>query len=208
MSWDVAMFGSLSVPEANLEAWLTTPVSPDEFPWLEDLPGNDVLADTPEALLLFLSDVTTAPHELFSVVHRAARVEVGCFVADDPYRETCQALAMLFASASSFGGSGSLVFFGYQGIRFGERLVVNAAGVALTQLSSRELEAVEHMPAFRALDARIHERFDSLVGRPPLGAGQRGAVWSIHPFTGRRVRMAATARSAHSNAIETPAEAT
>ena len=114
MSWDVVMFGSLSVPESNLETWLTTSVSADEFPWLEDLPGSDVCADTPEALLSFLNDVPTAPHELFSVVRDAAHLDVTCFVADDPYRDTCQALATLFASASAFGGSGMLTFVGYR----------------------------------------------------------------------------------------------
>ncbi len=190
MSWDVVMFGSLSVPEANLESWLTTPVSSDEFPWLEDLPGSDVCADTPEALLSFLSEVQTAPHELFSVVHHGAHLDVSCFVPDDPYRDTCQALAMLFASASAFGGSGVLTFFGYQGIRFGERLAVSSAGVSLTQLMNRELEAVETSAAFRSVNARIHERFDALVGRPPLVPGARSVTWGIHPFTGRRVRMA------------------
>lgn len=193
MSWDVMMFGSLSVPEASLETWLTTPVSPEEFAWLEDLPGSDVCEHTPEALLSFLNEVPTAPHELFSVTRIAAHVEVACFVADDPYRDTCQALAMVFASAAAFGGSGTLTFFGYQGIRFGERLTVSSAGVALSQMSSKELEGVEHSPAFLALDARIHERFDVLVGRPSLESGAR-VRWGINPFTGRRVRMASPAR--------------
>ncbi len=194
MSWDVMMFGSLSVPEASLETWLTTPVSPDEFAWLEDLPGSDVCAHTPEALLSFLNEVPTAPHEIFSVVHAGSRVEVGCFVADDPYRDTCQALAMVFASAAAFGGSGTLTFFGYQGIRFGERLSVSSAGVTLSVMGTKELEGVEHLPAFLALDARIHERFDALVGRPALEAGARNVRWGINPFTGRRVRMASPAK--------------
>lgn len=192
MSWDVVMFGSLSVPEANLETWLTTPVMAAEFPWLDDLPGSEVCADTPEALLSFLREFPTAPHELFSVEHQAAHVEVSCFVADDPYRDTCQALAMLFASAAAFGGSGSLTYFGYQGIRFGERLAVSSAGVTLGQLNTRELEAVEQSPAFLAIDARIHQRFDTLVGRPALQPKARGVRWGIHPFTGRRVRMASS----------------
>ncbi len=194
MSWDVVMFGTLSVPEANLESWLTTPLSADEFPWLDDLPGSEVCAaETPEALLAFLNEVPTVPHELFSVVRSGAQLDVGCFVADDPYRETCQALAMLFASAAAFGGSGTLTFFGYQGIRFGERLTVSSAGVCLTQLANRELETIEQGSAFKELDARIHERFDSLVGRAKVAPGSRGVRWSIHPFTGRRVRMAASA---------------
>jgi len=191
MSWDVVMFGSLSVPEANLETWLTTPVAADEFPWLDDLPGSEVCADTPEALLSFLSEVPTAPHELFRVERQAAHVEVSCFVADDPYRDTCQALAMLFASAAAFGGSGALTFFGYQGIRFGERLTVSSDGVTLSQLSTRDLEGVEQSPAFLGIDALIHQRFDTLVGRPVATAGARGVRWVVHPFTGRRVRMVA-----------------
>lgn len=188
MSWDVVMFGALSVPEANLETWLTTPVTADEFPWVEDLPGNDVCAQTPEALLALLNDVPVAPHELFTVSHVGAHVDVSCFVADDPYRDTCQALAMLFASASAFGGSGALTFFGYRGIRFGERLTVSSAGVTLHQMSTRELETVEASASFKDLDRTIHERFDSLTGRPSAGTAS-GLRWAVHPFTGRRVRM-------------------
>ena len=192
MSWDVVMFGTLSVPEANLETWLTTPVTADEFPWVEDLPGSDACAQTPEALLSFLSDVPAAPHEIFSVTHVGAHIDVTCFVADDPYRDTCQALALLFASASAFGGAGTLTFFGYQGIRFGERLTVSSSGVALHQLTNRELEAVEASAPFKALDRKIHERFDSLVGRPAADTAS-GLRWAVHPFTGRRVRMSTVA---------------
>ena len=71
--------------------------------------------------------------------------------------------------------------------------MVSSSGVTLTQLNTRELEAVEASPAFRAVNARIHERFDALVGRPQVAPGTRGLSWGIHPFTGRRVRMMTTA---------------
>ena len=118
MSWDVVMFGSLSVPERNLEEWLTTPASAAEAPWLDELGGNDTVLETPEALLAFLAEVTIAPHELFEVRHDDGRVTVQCFVSEDAYRKTCQPLALLFSSAAAWGGTGELTFFGYQGIRF------------------------------------------------------------------------------------------
>ena len=40
-------------------------------------------------------------------------------------------------------------------------------------------------------DAKIHERFDTLVGRPVTGpVDARRSKWIIHPFTGRKVRVA------------------
>ena len=43
------MFGSLSLPERNVEEWLTTPLA---------VPGVELLHETPEALLLALTEVS------------------------------------------------------------------------------------------------------------------------------------------------------
>ncbi len=191
MAFDVVMFGALDLPERNVEEWLTTPVEQGEFPWLEELAGADVIHDTPEALLTLLTDVTSAPHELFSVALTAGRLEVQCYVSEDTFRETSQALALLFASAASFAGVGELYFAGYQGIRFGERLTVRDRS-AFARMTAEELARLEQHPSFLVLDAKIHQRFDTLVGRP-TSAGPvdpRRSRWVIHPVTGRRVRVA------------------
>lgn len=191
MAWDVVMFGSLSVPERNVEEWLTTLVSREELPWLDELAGAEVLHDTPEALVTFLRDVTLAPHELFQVNLVDGRVTVECYVSEDPYRETSCALALLFASAAPFGGTGELTFYGYQGIRFGERLTVMANRASFHKLSMNELAEVERSKPFTELDAKIHERFDALVGRvSPPRLDPRSSRLVVHPFTGRKVRVA------------------
>lgn len=188
MAFDVVMFGSLSVPERNTEDWLASPVELADFPWLEEIGGVDVTHDTPEALMSLLGEVSCAPHELFEVCLSEGQLTVQCYVTEDTYRSTSQALALLFASSAAFGGLGELCYSGYQGIRFGERLLVRAGRGTYTRVSGLELAKLEQQKAFLALDVKIHERFDSLVGRVSTG-DQRRTKWIIHPFTGRKVRV-------------------
>lgn len=193
MSWDVVMFGSLAVPERNLEDWLVTPVEAEAFPFLDELGGVEVVQDTPEALLAFLAEVQVTPHEIFEVTRVDGRFTVRCFVSEDTWRETAQALGLLFGSAATFGGAGELTLYGYQGIRFGARVTVSRSEAAYAQLTQEGLAQVERLPAFLELDARIHERFDALVGRPAVPGDARRALWVVNPFTGRKVRAAAQA---------------
>ncbi len=190
MGWDVVMFGTLRVPEANLEEWLSSPVFLDELPWLEELAGGEPTHDTPEALLAHLADVPVAPHELFEVRRAGGTLEVTCFASEDVYRDTSQALAVLFASAAAWGGSGELTFLGYRSIQFGERVTVARTRATWRRLTRQEQVAAQRSKAFKALDVRIHARFDELVGRAaPTGRRQ----WAVNPFTGRRVLVPAGA---------------
>jgi hypothetical protein len=190
MAFDVVMFGTLSLPERNVEEWLTTPVEPGELPWLDELDGVEMIQETPEALLTCLEHVTTAPHELFSVQLVEGKLEVSCFVREDTFRETSQALGMLFGAAAGFGGVGELHFAGYQGIRFAEHITLRAGRAVFARLSGDSLARLEQHPGFQRLDARIHERFDALVGRETSGpVDARRSRWVINPFTGRRVRV-------------------
>ena len=191
MAFDVVMFGSLTLPERNLEDWLASPVELADFAWLDEVGGADVLHDTPEALLSFLTDVSCAPHELFEVGLRENELTVQCYASEDTFRATSQALALLFASSAAFSGLGELHFSGYQGIRFGERLTVRGGRGTFTRISGDALAKLEQHRSFITLDAKIHEHFDSLVGRP-VSAGPvdpRRSRWIIHPFTGRKVRV-------------------
>lgn len=188
MAFDVVMFGSLSVPQRNLEDWLASPVELSDFPWLDEVGGADVLHDTPEGLLCFLGEVSCAPHELFEVSLSEGQLSVKCYASEDTFRATSQALALLFASSAAFGGLGELCFCGYQGIRFGERLLVRAGRGTFTRVAGLELGKLELQKPFLELDARIHERFDALVGRE-APSDPRRSKWIIHPFTGRKVRV-------------------
>ncbi|MBL8918385.1 MAG: hypothetical protein JNJ54_05960 [Myxococcaceae bacterium] len=188
MSWDVVMFGSISVPERSREEWLTAPINRDEFPWLDEVGGVDVPLETPEALLAFLADAALAPHQFFDVAADSSLVTVQGYLSEEPWRDVCQALVLLFASAGAFGGHGELTVFGYQGIRFGERVTLANGQVSYRQLSLDELGEVERSKTFSCLNARIHQRFDTLVGRPEAPTDARRATWIVHPFTGRRVR--------------------
>jgi hypothetical protein len=190
MAFDVVMFGSLTIPQRNLEEWLASFVEQTEFPWLDEVGGDEVLQDTAEALLTYLSAVTCAPHELFEVRLEGERLTVQCYASEDTFRATSQALGLLFGSSAAHGGLGELCFAGYQGIRFGERLTVRFGRTTFRTFTEEELARLEQEPAFQALDARIHERYDALVGRPASGPVElRNARWVTHPFTGRRVRV-------------------
>jgi hypothetical protein len=191
MSWDVVMFGSLSVPERNLETWLTTPVSPELFPWLDELPGDEVEATpkTPEALLARLGAVVVEPHDLYAVSLDGSRLEVACRTGEDPYRETCQALALLVASAAEFDGWGELTFLGSKSIQFGERVTVVRGQAFLTVLSKVEQAVAARARSLKALEARHQAHVDALVGRP-AGSKKGRTPPGADPFTGREAGAA------------------
>lgn len=191
MSWDVVLFGSISVPERSREEWLTTPINRDEFPWLDELGGVDTTLETPEALLSLLGEVQLPPHLFFDVSGESSLVTVQGYLSEEPYRDVCQPLVLLFASAAAFGATGELTLFGYQGIRFGERLTLANGVVSFRQLTTDELGEVERSKTFQLINARVHQRFDILVGRPETSHDARRSGWAIHPFTGRKVRVAA-----------------
>lgn len=190
MSWDVVLFGSFQVPELSREAWLTSPITGDELPWLDDVGGVETRHDAPEGLLAYLAEVALAPHHFFDVAAMSSLVTVQGYLGEEAYRDVCQALALLFASSAGFGGTGELHVVGYQGIRFGERLTLAGGRADFRQLGPSELAEVERSRAFECVDARVHQRFDALVGRTGAPGRGRRASWVIHPFTGRRVRAA------------------
>lgn len=190
MAFDVVMFGAVTLPEMNVEEWLSTPIETSEFPWLDEVAGAEVVHDTPEALLAALSESVCAPHEFLSVTLTDGRLQLQAYLGEDRFRETAQAVAVLVASAAAFGGVGEVHFMGYQGIRFGERFTLRGSRVTYSKVAAEQLAALEHHASFQLLDARIHERFDSLVGRPDVREA-KGSRWEVSPFTGRKVRVAA-----------------
>ncbi len=189
MAFDIVMFGAFTIPETNVEAWLSTPIEPESFSWLEDVAGEPPTQDTPEALVTALQALVCAPHEFLSLSLHEGRVQLQAYLSEDRYREAAQAVALLTASAADFGGVGEVHFMGYQGIRFAERFTLRGGRATFARLTAEQLSALEHRPAFQLLEVRIHERFDALVGRPSIGDA-RGSQWVVNPFTGRKVRAA------------------
>ncbi len=193
MAFEVVMFGGFTLDEAHVEEWLTTPIEPASLPWLNEVTGDEVLHDTPEALLACFGEPLAAPHEFLHVDQHSGRVQLQAYLSEDAWREHARGLALLVASAADFGGVGEVHFMGYQGLRFAHRLRLRGARATFMQLPEGELDALEKHPSFQLVDARIHERFDALVGRPLIGHA-KGSQWLINPFTGRRVRAASEAR--------------
>ncbi|MCU0700265.1 MAG: hypothetical protein MUC96_27470, partial [Myxococcaceae bacterium] len=97
MSWDVVTFGSFQVPELSREEWLTSPITRDEFPWLDELGGVETRHETPEALLTYLAELPLAPHQFFDVSADSSLVTAQGYLGEEPWRDVCQALALLFA---------------------------------------------------------------------------------------------------------------
>jgi hypothetical protein len=189
MSWSVLMLGSMSVPERNLEEWLTEAIGVDSFPFLDELGGAQASLNTPETLLAALAEVHPSPHEIFEVGLLESQLAVRCVVTEDTWRETAQPLGLLFASAAEFGGVGELTLYGYQGIRFGERVTVAGTCASFSTLAPEALAKLERSPAFLELDARVHERFDALVGRARGPVDPCDSQWVVNPFTGRKMRV-------------------
>lgn len=195
MAFDVVMFGSLSIPERNVDEWRFTDVEPREFPWLDELAGEDAPAGAPDVLLTALAESARLPHELFDVSLVEGHLIAQCYASEDLFRQAVQSLATLFASTAAFGGVGELHLMGYRGIRFHERLTVAAGRTGFFQGGERELKRLEQHPLFLTLDAKIHERYDALVGRMTEGPiDLKRSAWVVNPFTGRRVRVALEAR--------------
>jgi hypothetical protein len=190
MSWDVVVFGSISIPERNQDEWLSALVDPVDFPWLDEVGGVDGPLRTPETMLGFLSDLSLPPHSFFDLSPSTGLVTVQAYLGEEPYRDVSQTVALLFASAASFGGTGELLTLGYQGIRFGEKVLLQSGLATFTQLGLQAMSEAEQSAAYQCLDARIHQRFDALVGRSEFPSDERHLGWMIHPFTGRRVRAA------------------
>jgi hypothetical protein len=68
---------------------------------------------------------------------------------------------------------------------------VRSGRSTFSRLMTEDLARLEQHKGYRALDTKIHERFDALVGRPKLeGVDPRRSRWVINPFTGRKVRVA------------------
>jgi hypothetical protein len=190
MAFDVVMFGAVSVPEEHVEQWLESPISVGDFPWLEEMSDVEIRHQSPRRLLDSMNAFPLQPHHLFEVSLLGGRLKAQCYVGEDCFRATNQSLALLFASSGAFGGSGELFFVGYQGIRFGEQLMVHAERNTLARVSGPAWERLEQHPQFVELNEKIHARFDGLVGRDETPGEPRAWQGAVNPFTGRRVRVA------------------
>ena len=194
MGWDAVVFGSLTVPAAKVEPWLTTPVAPRDFRGWPDFFSDDFDPRPPEVLLEELKAAGLEPHELLDLSLQGGKLTAAGMMAKDPLLDTRMALAVLWRSAAKHGGKGELFFFGYQTIEFGYRLKVEKGRSTLKLLTKKEQAAVEKSKAYKALDARVQAGLDALVGKvalPGKRAKKGGGTWGINPFTGKKIRVGA-----------------
>lgn len=179
MAFDVVMLGELQLPADRVEEWLATPASAPRL-W------SDAVArppNSPEAVLLSLSDAPREAHELVDVRLEGATLHVACFVSQDTFLDLRDELAFLFTSAAAVRGTGALTLVGYEGVILGEQLQCQNGQARLTRLTLTATQLVTASAPFVALEQRIHARFHALVGRiTPGTAGEEP-----NPFTGRLV---------------------
>ena len=192
MGWDAVVFGSLTVPAAKVEPWLTTPVAPRDFRGWPDFFSDDFDPRPPEVLLEELKAAGLEPHELLDLSLQGGKLTATAMMAKDPLLDTRMALAVLWRSAAKHGGKGELFFFGYQTIEFGYRLKVGQGRSTLKLMTKAEQRVVERSKAYKQLDARVQASVDALVGKvalPGAKAKKGSARWGINPFTGKKIRV-------------------
>lgn len=161
MVFDIVLFGELVMPNDAVEPWLAEPSSV-RLPWPESVVGAP---KAPEAVLAQLEGLTCAPHEIVDVRLERHVVTVACFVGNENFIEVRDALGRLFVSAAPHQATGSLSLIGFRGLLLGERLELGFGRTRLRPLRLSERLQATQDPTFVALEAAIHERFDSLVGR-------------------------------------------
>lgn len=181
MGWDAVVFGTLAVPTAKVEAWLTGEVAPSDFKGWPDFFDGDAEPRAPEVLLEELKASVLEPHEHLDVQLDGGKLSVSAMMAKDPLLDTRMALAVLWRSAAAHGGKGTLTFFGYQTASFGYRVTVEKGKSSVKVLTAKEQAAVEKSKPYLALDARVHAALAGLVGKKP---GKKGK--GVNPFTGKK----------------------
>jgi len=107
---------------------------------------------------------------------------VACYVSSDLYFEVRDAVAGLLISGAHHGGTGQVTFWGYRGLLLAETLEVNHGRARLKPLRLFERQRATETEAFQALERRIAQRFDSLVGR----LDGRAASDGLSPFAPSR----------------------
>jgi hypothetical protein len=178
MGWDAVVFGTLEVPAAKVEGWLTTPVAPKDFKGWPDFFADGFDPRPPEVLLEELKAAALEPHEFLELELDGGSLAMRAMLAKDPLLDNRMPLAVLWRSAAAHGGKGELVLLGYQTIEFGYRLKVGQGKSTLKLLSKAEQRTLEKGKAFKALDGRVQSSLETLLGKAKKKKG-------VNPFTGK-----------------------
>lgn len=181
MGWDAIVFGEVRVPERALEAWLTSPCTPQAWgDWPAGLEGA-LAPSSPEALVEELANTPLLPHEFLDVSREGAKVTLRGMLGQDAFLESRVQLATLVRSAEAFGGAGTLTFLGHRTVAFGYRLVVGWGGSRVRALSPAEIPQVLWFLHRAGLDARAEGAIGRLLGVDARATRKRGEP---NPFTG------------------------
>jgi hypothetical protein len=181
MGWDAIVFGEVRVPDRNLEAWLTAPVSASAWgDWPTGLEGA-FAPSSPEALMETVSGSPLLPHEFLDVSRDGARVTLRGMLGQEAFLERRCELAAMVRSAESFGGAGTLTYLGHRTVAFGYRLVVGWGGSRVRALKPEEIPQVLWFLHRAGLDERAEGAIGQLLGVSGRATRKRGEP---NPFTG------------------------
>lgn len=149
MSFSVALWGRLELPEKSLPAWRSARVDAARY---EDWTG-DFAAPFPRAATTVAKHLARWADDSLAYRMKGATVTVRGILDEDTYRDACAEVATAFRAAAEHGGKGELVFFG-----LGEDI----SCVVRVEDGSSSFRDVPERPEWR-------ETIDTLIG----GAQQR-----------------------------------
>lgn len=162
MSWDAAIFGTLTMPSAHWKKWLKAPVDSAQIPdaakylSMRELSGQTVQKTLTE-VARFEDDEGLAFVELVRAPDEG-RLSVRSFFSKDEYLEHSVALAAIWVAAGK-EAVGELYFAGMLTAGFCYRLSVGARGV---RLAERPMRDTKKHAEYREILARVEARIEEL----------------------------------------------
>lgn len=158
MSWDAAIFGSLTIPAAEVKAWLAREADSAKVPNAETyLSMAEVSGKTVKKTLAAIEKFKDKDGLGFIELQRAedgTRIDVRAFLCKDDYLERSVALASIWAAAGA-GSVGELYFAGMLTASFCQRLTMSKKGVALEPFA---YGVAKKLPVYDEIRRRVAAR--------------------------------------------------
>ena len=171
MLCDVALFGEVKLPEARLDDYLCSEAREALLTGFTLAPIE--LARQTEAVLEELKGWSLLPPEWLEVSLEGSSLKVRGLVSRDTFLSIGADLASLWHSAAPFGGGGSLMMVGLDGLAFGFQIRAAFGRGSVRTLNTNAVQEVRASAAVATLRDGARWSFAAMLGE---GAGA--------PFTG------------------------
>ena len=162
MSWDAAVFGTLTMPAASTKAWLASEVDSAKVPNAETyLSMAEVSGQTVKKTLAQLERFKDKGGLGFIELERSPNEGSLCvrsFFSKDDYLERSVALAAVWTAAGT-NASGELFFAGMLTASFCYKLTIGPKGVTLAEASHR---VIKKLPAYEGILTQVEAKVAEL----------------------------------------------